>query len=218
MISETSKVVSDANRFFDALIEGQLKLGQTIKQSELCDILGLSLSSLREVSVLLEAEGLIEVRKRMGVRIFYPDVSFVGNTFQYREVLECEGLRRFMDFSGRGWVEKTRKAHIDMIDFVRGVSDTEEYRIPLVAIEKDFHGTFIGAFSNEQISKNYDRAQQKMYLFRLLNPESVNIKNTVHSLNEHLDVIDAIENQDVEAAVAALKSHFSGVLTRTLTT
>jgi DNA-binding GntR family transcriptional regulator len=218
MVSKTSTAVNNANQFFDALVEGRLNLGQTIKQIELCDVLGISLSSLREVSVLLEAEGLIEVRKRMGVRIFYPDVTFVGNTYQYREVLECEGLRRFMDSSGRNWAEETRPNHIKMIDFARNMDEPEAYRIQMKDLEKTFHGTFINAFKNEQISMNYDRTLQKMYLFWLLNPESVNIKNTVRSLEEHLVVLEAVEAGDVNGAISALKAHISGGLSPTLTT
>ena len=56
--------------FFDALIEGRLKLGQTLTQDELCRVLGLSLSPMRETTTLLEAEGLITVRKKVGITIF----------------------------------------------------------------------------------------------------------------------------------------------------
>ncbi len=42
--------------FFDALLERRLKLGQTLKQEELGDILGQSLSPMRETTTLLEAE------------------------------------------------------------------------------------------------------------------------------------------------------------------
>ncbi|MBK8083489.1 MAG: GntR family transcriptional regulator [Devosia sp.] len=45
------------NAFFEALIEGRLQLGQTLKQEELGATLGLSLSPMRETTTLLEAEG-----------------------------------------------------------------------------------------------------------------------------------------------------------------
>ena len=52
--------------FFDALIDGRLKLGQTLTQDELCKVLGLSLSPMRETTTLLEAEGLITFRRKVG--------------------------------------------------------------------------------------------------------------------------------------------------------
>ena len=39
--------------FFDALIAGKLKLGQTLTQDELCQVLGMSLSPMRETTTLL---------------------------------------------------------------------------------------------------------------------------------------------------------------------
>ena len=71
---------SGYHAFFEALIEGRLRLGQTLKQEELGAILGLSLSPMRETTTLLEAEGMITVRRKVGITIFYPDMNFVGNT------------------------------------------------------------------------------------------------------------------------------------------
>ncbi len=39
---------------------------------------------MRETTTLLAAEGLIKVRRKVGITIFYPDMKFVGNTFQLR--------------------------------------------------------------------------------------------------------------------------------------
>jgi len=45
--------------FREALQNGQLKAGMVVTQNELCDLLGLSLSPLRETLVLLEEFGLV---------------------------------------------------------------------------------------------------------------------------------------------------------------
>ncbi|MDB5541055.1 MAG: putative transcriptional regulator GntR family protein [Devosia sp.] len=204
--------------FFDALVEGRLKLGQTLTQDELCQVLGLSLSPMRETTTLLEAEGLITVRRKVGITIFYPDVKFVGNCFQFRGLLEREGLRKFARSVTPAWIATMRKDHEEIIEFVAGVNDIERYRIPVKELERRFHNTFIASYENDQIRVNYARLTQKMYLLRLHNMNAVGPANTVTSMEEHLAIIDALGVGDVEGAVEGLDRHLQGVLHRVLTT
>jgi DNA-binding GntR family transcriptional regulator len=202
--------------FFDALLERRLSLGQTLRQDELCDVLGVSLSPMREATTMLESEGLITVRRRIGITIFYPDVKFVRETFQFRGLLEREGLRRFARSAPVGWVSRSRKAHAEIMEFVADVDDEVRYRGPMRALELDFHSTFIGAFDNTEVSSVYARLQRKMYLLRLLNPEAVNTASTLKAMREHLAIVDAIEARSPEAAADALDRHLQGVLHRVL--
>lgn len=203
--------------FVDALLAGRLKLGQTLKQEELCDVLDMSLSPMRETTTLLEAEGLITVRRRIGITIFYPDVKFVGNTFQFRGILEREGLTKFARSTDIGWVRRMRDDHETMIDYVRQVNDQSVYREPVRLLERAFHGSFIAAFDNLQIDMIYQRLTQKMFLIRLINMEAVGPANTIRSMSEHLEILDALEQRDAEGAVAALDKHLQGSLHRVLT-
>ena len=203
--------------FFEALIEGRLRLGQTLKQEELGAVLGQSLSPMRETTTLLEAEGMITVRRKVGITIFYPDMNFVGNTFQFRGLLEKEGLRKFATIMTPGWIARMRTEHERIMAFVREVNDLTIYRIPVKALEREFHETFISAFGNSQLSMVYARLIQKMYLIRLHNLDAVGPIHTITSMREHLAIIDGLEAGDVESAIDALDSHLKGVLHRTLT-
>jgi DNA-binding GntR family transcriptional regulator len=204
--------------FFEALIEGRLKLGQTLKQEELGEILGLSLSPMRETTTLLAAEGLIKVRRKVGITIFYPDMKFVGNTFQFRGLLEKEGLRKFAGTVTRGWIARMREEHGRIIEYVRDVNDLNTYRLPVKDLEREFHESFIKVYANEQVSTIYARLSQKMYLIRLHNLDAVGPANTVQSMQEHMAIIDALEAGNAEAAIEGLDSHLKSVLHRVLTT
>ena len=211
--------------FFEALIEGRLKLGQTLKQEELGAVLGLSLSPMRDRyprtlqtdCTLLEAEGMITVRRKVGITIFYPDMNFVGNTFQFRGLLEKEGLRKFATIMTPGWIARMRTEHERIMAFVREVNDLHTYRIPVKQLEREFHESFIAAYGNDHLSKVYARLIQKMYLIRLHNLDAVGPIHTITSMREHLSIIDGLEAGDVESAIDALDRHLKGVLHRTLT-
>ncbi|WDR06184.1 GntR family transcriptional regulator [Devosia rhodophyticola] len=204
--------------FVDALIAGDLKLGQTLKQDELCEVLGFSLSPMRETTTLLEAEGLITVRRRIGITIFYPDVKFVGNTFQFRGMLEREGLAKFARSVDLDWVAKMQAEHEAIIDYVQRVGEPTIYREPVRLLEWDFHSRFVDAFENQQIDTVYERLHQKMFLLRLVNPDAVDPASTTRSMSEHLALLDALGKHDVQGALDALDKHLQGVLHRILTT
>ena len=204
--------------FIEALVTGRLRLGQTLKQEELCVILGISLSPMREATTLLEAEGLITVRRRIGITIFYPDVKFVGNTFQFRGLLEREGLTKFARSVDTAWLKQVRDDHLTMIDHLRTADDPAAYREPMRRLEHDFHGSFIAALENHQIDTIYQRLTQKMFLIRLINMEAVGPDKSILSMREHLAILDALDRRDAEGASAALDQHLRGVLHRVLTT
>ena len=204
--------------FIEALVTGRLRLGQTLKQEELCVILGISLSPMREATTLLEAEGLITVRRRVGITIFYPDVKFVGNTFQFRGLLEREGLTKFARSVDTAWLKQVRDDHLAMIDRLRTADDPAAYREPMRRLEHDFHGSFIAALENHQIDTIYQRLTQKMFLIRLINMEAVGPDKSILSMREHLAILDALDRRDAEGASAALDQHLRGVLHRVLTT
>lgn len=206
------------NAFFEALVEGRLRLGQTLKQEEMAEILGLSLSPMRETTTLLEAEGLVQVRRKVGITIFYPDMKLVGNAFQLRGLLEREGLRKFAGQVPAGWISRMREEHARVAELVAEVNDLYAYRLPMKQLEADFHESFITIYGNEQVSLIYARLLQKMYLFRLHNLDAVGPANTLQSLREHLAVIDALEAGNVDGAIHALDAHLKGVLHRVLTT
>lgn len=206
----------DCERFLKALTDGALELGQTLTQQELADALGLSLSPAREMIALLEAEGLVSVRRRIGVVIFAPDVKYVGSMFQLREMLECEGLGRFVTLPRADWCATMRATHEALIETIRPVNDPKSFEEEVRTLELAFHGAFVDAYHNPVVADIYRNIHKKMFLFRLMRPNAVNVENTIKAMEEHLAVIDAIAAGDGAAARRALEAHIRGVLHRVI--
>jgi DNA-binding GntR family transcriptional regulator len=74
-------------------------------------------------------------------------------------------------------------------------------------MEFKFHGTFIGAYDNVEISAITARLQRKMVLLRLLNAESVSTGSTVQAMREHLAIIDALEHKNADLAADGPARH-----------
>src|SRR6478735_97224 len=92
-------------RFREAMQSGKLQAGMVVTQNELCDLLGLSLSPLRDTLVLLEEFGLVEIKPRTGIRIVYPEIAFIRENFQFRIMIEDYALRSFGNTVTEAWLE-----------------------------------------------------------------------------------------------------------------
>lgn len=203
-------------RFYAALLDGRLRLGQTITQDALCQVLGLSLSPLRETMTILAAEGLIEVRKRVGVTIVYPDVAFVRTHFQFRGLIEREGLRKLAETVTPAWLDRMEAENAAMIAEVAAAAAPADYERPMRHLEQRLHGGFVAAFENPYITDVHSRLFRKLYLLRLLHPAGVSQRSTIHALEEHLEILRHLRARNSVTAAEALDRHLSGVFHRTL--
>lgn len=203
-------------QFYAALLDGRLRLGQTITQEALCQLLGLSLSPLRETMTILAAEGLIEVRKRVGVTIVYPDVAFVRTHFQFRGLIEREGVRKLAETVTPDWLDRMEADHAVMIAQVGAAAAPADYERPMRHLEQRLHGGFVAAFHNPYITDVHSRLLRKLYLLRLLHPAGASQRSTIHALDEHLEILRHLRAREGDAAADALDRHFNGVFHRTL--
>jgi len=137
--------------FCSALVDGRLNLGQTLKQVELCKVLGVSMTPLREGLTILQAEGLVRTKKRLGIEIFYPDVKFVSDSFQFRELLEVEGVRRLAASTPKGWAEAMRAEHLNVIEVVKELKEPSKFTDIVLDLEHKFHEDIVKTFQNHQI-------------------------------------------------------------------
>jgi len=203
-------------RFYAALLDGRLKLGQTLTQDALCDTLGMSLSPLRETMILLAAEGLIDIRKRVGVTILYPDVAFVRTHFQFRGLIERESLRKLADIVDDDWLDTMQDAHVAMKARVAAAAQPADYEYAMRHLEQRLHGHFVAAFDNPYMADVHGKLMRKLYLLRLLYPIGASQKATIRSLEEHVEILSHLRRRDGQSAAAALDRHLGGVFHRTL--
>jgi DNA-binding GntR family transcriptional regulator len=92
--SKTAKPVSNAQRAVQQLREmvfsGELPAGSDHLETELAERLGMSRTPVREAALLLESQGLVEMRPRKGVRIL--PVSATDMREIYDVLTELESL------------------------------------------------------------------------------------------------------------------------------
>ena len=188
-------------RFMRAVGEGRLQPGATFTQAQICDLLDVSLSPLRETLVLLEEYGLIDIKPRSGISIVNPELSFVRENYQFRVMIEIEALTRFLDDVPAGWVAAVRTRQQELLREIEGGNQEEGSLEAFVALDYFMHSSFVAALKNKSIAATHRRLQENIRMIRAIHRTAAYRKNILHAGQEHLDLLDQIEARSVERSL-----------------
>ncbi|MFD1745493.1 GntR family transcriptional regulator [Rhizobium helianthi] len=81
-----------AGRIRDKVISGILPPGSHLSEVALCEELGVSRNTLREVFRLLTKEGLLKHEANRGVFVNTPSMSTIVDIYNLRRMIECQAL------------------------------------------------------------------------------------------------------------------------------
>jgi GntR family transcriptional regulator, rspAB operon transcriptional repressor len=201
-------------RFREAMQKGQLQAGMTVTQNELCDLLGLSLSPLRETLVLLEEFGLVEIKPRAGIRIVFPEVGFIRENMQFRTMIETHALRTFVDNVTGQWLAEMRELHAEVRGELTGTTDFEVAKAHFIAVDYQFHRDIVAALNNRTIQVTHQRVWENLGMAKRVHQRAAYRAQLVETIDEHVRVIDCLAQHDAAGAVSSLEAHFRGATHR----
>lgn len=201
-------------RFRQALLEGRLQPGSTLTQAELCEILGMSLSPMRDTLTLLEADDLVKVRHRAGISIISPDLAFIRRNFQFRTMIEQDAIVRFVETVGDDWIAATMQAHDDALKQVTARTKAPELELILRALDWEFHSTIVTALRNDMIAETHFLLQENLKLVRVVNDDLASPSKVAEALTEHRTILMRLRERDADGAVSALHAHFRAAIHR----
>jgi DNA-binding GntR family transcriptional regulator len=202
-------------RFRKAMNDGTLEAGMVVTQSELCELLGLSLSPLRETLVLLEEFGLVEIKPRAGIKIVYPEVAFIRENYQFRIMIEIFALKSFGDTVSDAWLADMRSNHEKCRISLTDGSPFEAAHIPFLELDGRMHREIVASLGNRAILDTHERLQENIRMAQRVHRRPGFRGYLVDTVDEHMRVIAALEQRDVAGAIAAMEAHFQGSTHRT---
>lgn len=189
-------------RIRDAILAGALRPGEKIVEENLCADLGISRAPVREALRLLAQQGLVEHQPRRGTRVAEWSPRDILQLFELRQLFERYAVESALPLSDpktqleplRGAIDAMRRADDDL------AKDDAHRR---------FHAAVVGLAGNRQL----DIALAPI-LLKLQLPMAVNLRTETadhhgpdDGYRRHLAILDALENNDVDAALAALHDH-----------
>ncbi|MEA3437979.1 MAG: FadR/GntR family transcriptional regulator [Thermodesulfobacteriota bacterium] len=209
------------------IIKGEYKPGDTLPNEELLSReFDVSRGVLREATKVLVKKGLIRLKPKIGTQIqpkrewnlFDPDVliwkfeaddkmKFLENIIEVRQIIESEAAKLAAERGGEEEILLIRSNYDKMVKFLddKDGYSYEEY----IKLDIKFHTSILEACQNELFSQIGYTIRQALLTAR--QSDKKDIKAQKEALPLHLDIVNAIENQNPEAAYMATQALVSEI-------
>lgn len=182
-------------RIREAIVCGELKLGEQVSEVQLAQRMSVSKTPVREALLRLKGEGLVEIHPQRGTFVFRLDPDQVGQLCRYRAMIETTALREAMQ-------ERAAVLAAEMTQLVGEMKKAERARdLPALArIDMAFHALFLAHCPNPYLRAGYEVIRSQLFALRYRSP----ISNAVKS---HQVLVDAVLAGDADRASDLLREH-----------
>ena len=178
-----------------AILDGTLEAGARIHPDELASHFGVSRIPVREALHALDASGWVEIRPRHGVYVRQRQRRELEQLFEVRAPLEAQACRLAAARADRDQVEQ-------LGELARAASEATGSPQQFATANTRFHNAVVAAADNEVLATTLQGLRLRVQWYYAAAPP----KQTRHSIEEHLQIVDAIAAGDGDRA-AALGSH-----------
>lgn len=202
-------------RFMELLLNGQLKPGLLVSQRELCARTDCTIGAMREALKRLEAESFVTLIPQRGVMVCEVDHKELVETYEFRKLIEIPAIRSYSRQVDHAFLAEMRRQTKEIIARRPATSAENERNVrERMAIDEKLHLVIVGALGNGMVDAAYRKLSNQLRLSRLsLQPR---FADSVPAMKEHLRIIDALEQEDPDAAVAAMTDHLDTSLRRAI--
>jgi len=187
-------------RIRDMIIEGELQSGTRIHEGQLGAALGVSRTPLREALKFLASEGLVDLVPGRGAVVRRLKPQDVSNMLDVLGALEI--------LAGR---TACRVASDKAIAAVRGVHDrmmalyAERQRLEYYKLNQDIHTAIAALSCNDFLISTHTAIQSRLKRIRFIGNEAPD--NWAGAVQEHVEIIKALERRDADALADVLRRH-----------
>ncbi len=183
-----------------AIFDFRFEPGEKLIERELCEMLGVSRTALREGLRQLEAEGLIEIVPHKGPMVARVGLKQAQDIYEVRALLEGFIGRRAAERAAPADIKALRK-NLERIAKVLSSRD----RIGIIAAKGEFYSILLRIADNDELT---DILRRYFGQLSLLWPTMiVQSSEAEGSVDEIRDIIDAIERGDPDGAETAFRIH-----------
>jgi DNA-binding GntR family transcriptional regulator len=210
MASSTLKMTA-TNRAYaftkDRVLDSTYAGGDFITEGEVADALGMSRTPVREAFLRLEGEGLLRLYPKRGALVVPVSVAEVDAVMETRMLVERFALDKVLAGGPATRIADTLDAAIAEQELRAAEGDADGF----VAVDREFHTTFVTAAGNPIVTDLYESLRdrmQRMIITSLLR----DTKRIASILVEHQALTDAIRAGDLPRADAVLVAHLRGTL------
>jgi len=189
-----------ADNLREMIMSGELKEGDKIKEDELCAVMDISKTPLREALRVLSTEGLIKLIPNRGAFVSTPTFEEIKEMFDVMSVLEGACARAAAEKMSDRDFASLKKLHNKLEEnFSR--RDQKEY----IRINNQYHSFVQDLAGNRTLNQIVNGLRQKILLYRF---QSLNLPERFdQSIVEHRDLLEAFRKRNPQKAETLMRSH-----------
>lgn len=174
---------------------------QPLSERKLAERFGLGRMPIREALRQLEQEGVVKVQPARGTFVQSLEQGDLMDVYRVREVLECAVVE---DVARRDMPRALRAIGTTLAVMARDPNSFSAAEIDDAGTE--FHGLMVEATGNLALSETIRLFRGRFRLaFHL--PRYFSRQLAIGPLNEHLQIFDALEARDPQAAAVLMREH-----------
>lgn len=191
------------DRLRQLVLSGDYPAGTALSETILAQEFNVSRTPVREALKQLQAEGLVEIRPKVGTFVREPSRREIVEMFQLKEILE--GLAAGL-MARRGPVPELEKleANIEASEEAAQNGDSETY----ARLVHEFHQLIVDGSDHRKLAEQYRTLMNQLaYYQRLVATTVAHPGRISRSVAEHRKVVDMIRAKDAMGAEWAMRDH-----------
>ena len=189
-----------AGRIRQAIISGDLALGEDLSERTLAERLSVSKTPVREALAQLRLEGLVRASPPRGVTVFTLSAEEIREMCELRQALEVAALRLAMERNPERLVASLAEVVEQMTTALAG-GDIKAY----LAADTLFHLRFLEHCGNNHLLETYKMHVGKIAALRT--HLATKPQHTDMSFREHRLMVEKLAAGDVIGSLAILDQH-----------
>ena len=190
------------DRLYELIVDGSLAAGNKVPERELCETFGVSRTPMREALKVLAAEGLVSLEPNRGAWVTQISLDELEEVFPVMGVLEALSGELACQRITDAEVDHIRGLHQQMAAHYEARNRPEYFQA-----NQRIHEAILTAAGNKTLAQQYRALAARMRRARYL----ANMSDTrwKKSLEEHEEILHALEKRDGEALARILKDHLA---------
>ena len=198
---QASSLTSAVQQALERMITlGELAPGDKLNEAALAERLGVSRGPVREAFRMLEEAGLLTLKKNRGVYVRQVPLDEALEIYELRAMMEAEVGALLASRASTEQIAALQTL-LESMEAAVAASDAPLY----FQLNVEFHETLVSFAGNKKMSLLYRRLTRELDLFRRRNLSQQALLSS--SIEEHRDVLAAIEARDPQRAAQTLRRH-----------
>jgi DNA-binding GntR family transcriptional regulator len=194
-----------AGRLRQMLVEGRIAPGAKLNERELCEVLEVSRTPLREAIKMLAAQGLVELLPHRGAIAVELDEQAVRNTFEV-----MGGLEALSGELAAQRITDAELAEIRAMQFEMMAAFTRRDLPAYYRLNARIHSAINAAAKNPVLSATYEHINARLHALRFRSNQDE--QKWKVAIREHEEMVDALSARDPAAMRRVLATHLKNKL------